>query len=133
MGKGGQVAGEQAHCASCGQARPAADYVAVIYDTTEGGWLAQLCTACYARAAAREQFARGFWDGAYGEAVALGWSHPEDDRTSATYFIYREPTDRWLLEMFAIARPMRRSSRRGAEYRRARGRPAPNQGGPQEG
>ena len=110
---------EQRQCTSCGQPRPVADYVAVVYAVTEGGWLAQLCTTCYARAAAREQFARRFRDGDYGQAVALGWSQPQDDGSSAIYFIYREPTDRQLLELFAAARPMRRRSRRGGEYRRA--------------
>ena len=110
---------EQVRCTSCGQPRPVADYVAVVYALTEGGWLAQLCTACYARAAGREQFAGRFWGGDYGEAVALGWSHPQDDGSSAIYFIYREPTDRQFLELFAAARPMRRRSRRGAEHRRA--------------
>ncbi len=110
---------EQVHCTSCGQPRPVADYVAVVYAITEGGWLAQLCMACYAHAVAREQFARRFWGGDYGEAVALGWSQPQDDGSGAIYFIYREPADRQLWELFAAARPMRRRSRRGAEYRRA--------------
>ena len=113
------MTGEQMRCTSCGRPRPVADYLAVVYDITEGGWLAQLCTPCYARAATREQFARRFWGGDYGEAVAVGWSHPQDDGGSAIYFIYREPSDRQLLELLAAARPMRRRSRRGAEHRRA--------------
>ena len=110
---------QQVQCTSCGQPWPVADYVAVVYALTEGGWLAQLCAACYTRAAAREQFALRFWGGDYGEDVALGWSHPQDEGSSAIYFIYREPTDRRLLELFAAGRPMRRRSRRGAEHRRA--------------
>ena len=110
---------ERVSCTSCRQPRPVADYVAVVYALEGGEWLAQLCAACYARPAVRERFALRFWGGDYGAAVALGWSHPQDDGSSAIYYIYREPTDRRLLELFVAARPMRRRSRRGADHRRA--------------